>query len=120
MSNSKTAGHYSPYIKSGNFIFTSGQLPIIDPVTKEVPADIKEQTRIVLEKVLDLIRMEGCDKAHIIKTTAFITDINDWAAVNEVYIEFFGDHKPARSIIPVSNLHYGCKIELEAIATSFN
>jgi 2-iminobutanoate/2-iminopropanoate deaminase len=117
MTNPKPAGHYSPYIKTGNFIFTSGQLPIVDPVTKEVPLDIKEQTRIVLKKVVDLIKQEGCSKKHIVKTTAYISNIDDWPAVNEVYVEFFGEHKPARSIIPVSNLHYGCKIELEAIAT---
>lgn len=118
MSIPKPAGHYSPYVKSGGFIFTSGQLPITDPVTKAVPEDIKEQTRVVLQKVTDLLAIEGLNKTNIVKTTAFITNIDDWPAVNEVYIEFFGDYRPARSIIPVSELHYGCKIELEAIANS--
>ena len=113
----KPAGHYSPYIKSGSLIFTSGQLPIINPETKEVPKEVKAQTLVVLQKVEDLLKEEGLDRRAIIKTTSFITDINDWPIVNEAYIEFFGEQKPARSIIPVSNLHYGCKIELEAIAS---
>ena len=118
MATPKPAGHYSPYIKSGQLIFTSGQLPIVNPETKEVPESVKEQTLIVLHKVEKLLQEEGLDRTSIVKTTAFITDINDWPIVNEAYIEFFGEHKPARSIIPVSDLHYGCKIELEAIATT--
>lgn len=108
--------HYTPYIRSGDTIYTSGQLPITDPKTKKVPNDIKEQTRVVLNKVKAILIKEGGSTSDIVKTTAYITDIEDWGAVNEVYKEFFGKLKPARSIIPVGNLHYGCKIELEAIA----
>ena len=117
MSTTKPAGHYSPYVRSNGFIFTSGQLPIINRETNEVPADIKEQTHIVLQKVEALLQQEGLDRTAIVKTTAFITDIAHWPAVNEAYIEFFGDHKPARSIIPTPSLNHGCKIELEAIAS---
>ena len=109
--------HYSPCKVAGNFLFTSGQLPIVDMESKEVPDSVAEQTRIVLEKVEALLVENGMDRSHIVKTTAFITDINDWDAVNDAYKEFFGeDHKPARSVIPCSELHFGCKIELEAIA----
>jgi len=109
--------HYSPLTKSGDLFFTSGQLPLLNRDTKEVAQGIKAQTLLVLEKAEALLKAKGLDRTHIIKTTAFITDINDWGAVNEVYADFFGDHKPARSIIPVRDLHFGCLIELEAIAS---
>ena len=109
--------HYSPYIKANNLIFTSGQLPLIDRATKKNAVGIRAQTMLVLKKVENLIASEGLTRKDIIKTTAYITNINDWGIVNEVYYEFFGEHKPARSIIPVSDLHFGCLIELEAIAS---
>ncbi len=76
------------------------------------------QTRLVLDKVENILREYGLTKRNIVKTTAFITDIESWEEVNEIYAEFFGDYKPARSIIPVSDLHFGCLIELEAIAST--
>lgn len=109
--------HYSPSIKTGNLIFTSGQLPILDRITKATPDGIKEQTQLVLNKVELILREYGLDRTNIIKTTAFITDIEYWDEVNEVYADFFGDFKPTRSVLPISNLHYGCLIELEAIAS---
>ena len=108
--------HYSPYIKANNMIFTSGQLPLLDRATKKSAEGIRAQALLVLQNVEKLIAQEGLSRNDIIKTTAYITEINDWGAVNEVYQEFFGDYKPARSIIPVSTLHFGCLIELEAIA----
>ena len=108
--------HYSPAIMAGNFLFTSGQLPLVCREPLEVPTSIEDQTRLVLDKVLDILGKHDMDRSHIIKTTAFITDMNHWDNVNSVYAEFFGDLKPARSIIPASGLHFGCLIELEAIA----
>lgn len=110
--------HYSPSIQSGDLIFTSGQLPLLDRVTKKTPDGIMAQTRLVLDKVENILREYGLTKRNIVKTTAFITDIESWEEVNEIYAEFFGDYKPARSIIPVSDLHFGCLIELEAIAST--
>jgi len=109
--------HYTPMVQSGNLFLTSGQLPLLNRETKEVADGIKAQTLLVLEKVETLLKAKGLDRSHILKTTAFITDINYWGEVNEVYADFFGEHKPARSIIPVSDLHFGCLIELEAIAS---
>ncbi len=108
--------HYSPAIQSGSLVFTSGQLPILDQASKSVPDSIEDQTRLVLEKAEKVIAEFGLDRSHIIKTTAFITCIDDWGKVNGIYREFFGEYKPARSVIPTSDLHFGCLIELEAIA----
>ena len=116
MKKPTAAGHYSPSVSFGDLIFTSGQLPVIDPVTKEVPESIEEQTLVTLQKIEVLLKEKGLNRRHILKTTAFITDGADWAKVNQVYADFFGSHKPARSIIPISSLNYGAKIEIEAIA----
>lgn len=118
MATPEPAGHYSAYIKANGFIFTAGQLPIVDLETKEVPEAIEEQTAVVLEKIEALLAREGLDRGSVVKTTAFISDVADWGAVNGVYRTFFGDHKPACSIVPVSRLHHGCKIEIEAIAAA--
>lgn len=115
MSESR-AGHYSPSIKAGSLVFTSGVLPILDKETKETPSTIEEQCLLVLDRIEKIVGEYGLDRNNIIKTTVFISNGKDWGAVNEVYYQFFGDHKPTRSIIPVSELHYGCKIEIEAIA----
>jgi len=111
-----TPSHYSPIISFDNLLFTSGQLPLIDPKLKTVAEGIEAQTLLVLEKVEHLLSQYNLNRNHILKTTAFISNMDDWSAVNEVYAKFFGDYKPARSIIPVNELHYGCLIELEAIA----
>ncbi len=116
MQKPAAAGHYSPSVKFGNLVFTAGQLPLLDRNTKEVPPTIEGQTLLTLQKVEQVLSEHGLNRNHVIKTTAFIADVADWGAVNQVYAQFFGEHKPARSIIPVKKLNYGCLIEIEAIA----
>jgi len=111
------AGHYSSFVVSGSFVFTSGVLPILNRETKETPATIEEQCLLVLNKLEEILSEKGLDRTNILKTTAYISNGDDWGTVNQIYQQFFGEHKPARSIIPVSALHYGCKIEIEAIAS---
>lgn len=109
-------GPYSQGVKSGNIIYTSGQLPI-DPATGELlKGDIQKEARLALENVKAVIE-EGNGKIEdIVKVTVFVTDINNFSLINEVYAEFFGDHKPARSLIEVSKLPKGGDLEIEAIA----
>lgn len=113
---SSPAGHYSTSVVSGSLVFTSGVLPILNKETKETPETIEEQVELVLNTLESIINEYDLDRSDIIKTTAYISNGDDWGRVNQVYASFFGDHKPARSIIPVSELHYGAKIEVEAIA----
>lgn len=108
----KAKGHYSQLIQSNGLLFISGQLP----VGLEPSSDIKEQTKNVLLRIIDLLAEAGLDYYSLVKLTIFISDVNDWAMVNEQISIHFPDHKPARSIIPVGVLHYGYKIEVEAIA----
>jgi 2-iminobutanoate/2-iminopropanoate deaminase len=110
------AGHYSPGIISGNFIYVSGQVPM-NPVTGEkVTGAFDAQCRRALDNVRMILQEAGSDLNHVIKVNAYITDINDWAEFNAIYKEYFGDHKPARAVLPVGPLHYGFKVEIEAIA----
>lgn len=109
-------GPYSQGVRAGNIIFTSGQLPV-DPETGEVSkGDIKKETRLCLESVKAVLEAEGASLENIAKVTVFVTDMNNFGTINEIYAEFFNGHKPARSLVQVSQLPKGADIEIEAIA----
>jgi len=109
-------GPYSQAVKVGNFIYTSGQIPI-NPATGEVIAgDIKVQTRQVLQNLAALLKAGGSSMDKVIKATLFIRDMNRFAEINEVYGEFFGPHPPARSTVEVARLPKDVDIEIEVIA----
>lgn len=111
-------GHYSQAIVSNGFLFTSGILPIkIQNSEKLSPeSSIEEQLKVVLDNLNVILESVGSSKENVVKTTIFVSDGSQWAVINQIYAEFFGEHRPARSIVPVNDLHYGFKIELEAIA----
>ena len=112
----KPAGHYSQAIVHGNLIYVSGQLPI-DPMTGEKRiGSIEEQTEQALRNVSEIIKAAGSSMDQVIKTTVYISDIQLWERINEVYRDFFGAHRPARAVVPTKDLHYGFQIEVEAIA----
>jgi len=110
-------GPYSPAVRAGDFIFVSGQGPI-DPVSGDVIAhDVKAETRRVLENIRLNLEGSGASMADVVKCQVFLLDIRDFAAMNEVYAEFFGNYKPARSTVAVAALPLaGSKVEIEAIA----
>jgi len=112
------AGHYSQAIVHDGLIFISGQLSV-DPSTGEIRnGPIEEQTRMVLQNLAAILEEASSDMNHVLKVTIYLSDINLWGAVNEVYAEAFGDHRPARAIVPSRELHHGCLIELEAVAAT--
>ena len=97
-------------------VFVSGQLSI-DPATGEKKlGSIEEQTEQALRNVHGIIRAAGSDWDKVLKMTLYISDINLWDKVNQVYIRILGDNRPARAVIPVGPLHYGFLIEIEAVA----
>jgi 2-iminobutanoate/2-iminopropanoate deaminase len=113
----KPAGHYSQAIVHGNLIYVSGQLPI-DPMTGEKRiGSIEEQAEQALRNVSEIIKAAGSSMDQVIKTTVYISDMQLWERVNEVYSDFFGEHRPARAVVPTKDLHYGFQIEVEAIAS---
>jgi 2-iminobutanoate/2-iminopropanoate deaminase len=111
-------GHYSQAIVSNGFLFTSGILPIRIQNSEKLPPEssIEEQLKVVLDNLNVILESVGSSKENVVKTTIFVSDGSQWAVINQIYADFFGEHRPARSIVPVSGLHYGFKIELEAIA----
>ena len=112
----KPGGHYSQGVVESGWLFVSGQLPI-DPATgKFVPGTIEQQTRLVLDNMAAVVRAAGGELRDVVKVTLYFSDIAYWSAINAVYAEFFGDHKPARSAVPTQKLHYGAEVEIEAIA----
>lgn len=109
-------GPYSQAIEVNGFVFASGQIPI-DPATGEMVAnDVKEQARRALTNASEVLKAAGTDLNHVIKTTVFLADMNDFAAVNEVYATFFEAPFPARSAVAVKALPKGALVEVECIA----
>jgi 2-iminobutanoate/2-iminopropanoate deaminase len=112
----RAIGPYSQGIAAGGFLFTAGQVGF-DPATGElVDEGIAEQTGRVLENLRAILRAAGVDVGSVVKTTVFLVDMADFAAMNEVYARAFGDHRPARSTVAVAALPRGARVEIEAIA----
>ncbi|HEH9426001.1 MULTISPECIES: RidA family protein [Aeromonas] len=125
ISTKAAPGAIGPYVQgvtlsnvTGNMIYTSGQIPL-DPVSGEIPETIEAQTLRSLQNVQAIVEAAGAQVRNIIKTTVFVSDLNDFAAVNQVYNDFFTEHDamyPARSCVEVARLPKDVKIEIEAIA----
>ena len=109
-------GPYSQAIRAGGFLFCSGQIPL-DPVTGEMRgADIREQTEQVMENIAAVLAAAGLTFGDVVKSTIFLTDLTDFATVNEVYGGRFPAEPPARSTVEVKGLPRGAKVEIEVIA----
>jgi 2-iminobutanoate/2-iminopropanoate deaminase len=110
------AGPYSPAVRAGDWLVLAGQVPL-DPATgKLVEGDAAAQCRQVLTNVSAVLADCGATLRDVAKTTVFVTDLADFAPMNEVYAEAFGDHKPARSTVQVAALPAGARIEIEVWA----
>jgi len=108
-------GPYSQAIKSGGFVYTSGQIALT-PDGRLAGEDIQTQTRQVLTNLQCILEAAGVSLEHVIKTTIYLSDMNDFEAVNAIYGEYFGTHRPARSTVEVSRLPKDVRIEIECIA----
>ena len=109
-------GPYSQAIRSGNFIFCSGQIPLNPKSGEMVSDDIGDQTRRVLDNISGLLKSEGLSLGDVLKTTIFLTDLGNFQIVNEIYGSYFNNQPPARSTVQVSALPKGAKVEIEVIA----
>ena len=110
-------GPYSQGIMAGNMIFTSGQLALVPGTGELITGDIQKATRQSLDNVKAILAEAGATLENVVKVTIFVTDINQFSTINEIYAEYFTNHKPARSLVEVSNLPKGGEIEKEAIAS---
>lgn len=111
----KTVGHYSPAVEADGFIYCSGQIPIDYSTGKLVEGDIEEQTWQCLRNLTDLLNSANVGPEDVIKTTVYLTDINDFADVNKIYGEYFKRSYPARTAIAVVALPLGSRVEIEAL-----
>ncbi|ETT78749.1 RidA family protein [Paenibacillus sp. FSL R7-277] len=108
-------GPYSQAIVAGNWVYTSGQLGM-DPETAELPGSVQEQARQSLNNVKAILEEAGASMDQVVKTTVYLKDMNDFAAVNEVYSTFFTEPYPARSAVEVARLPKDALVEIEAVA----
>ena len=112
----KAIGPYSQAVMAGGMLFVSGQIPI-NPQTGELStADISEQTKLVMDNIGAILKAAGLSYENIVKTTCILADINDFAAMNKVYAEYFPTNPPARSAFAVKDLPKGARLEIEVIA----
>lgn len=109
-------GPYSQATEVNGFIFTSGQIPLVPETGELVSDDIKKATARSLDNIKAILEESGSSLDKVLKVNIFLDDVNDFAAVNEVYAEYFTEHKPARSCVEVANLPKKALIEIEAIA----
>ena len=109
-------GPYSQAIEAGGTIYVSGQLPINPATGQFAEGGIKDLTRQSLTNMQHILQQAGCDMQHVVKTSVFLADMNDFAEMNEVYAEFFKAPFPARSAVAVKTLPKGARVEIECIA----
>jgi len=112
----KPSGHYSQAIVHNDIVYISGQLPVEPRTGEKRIGSIEEQTEQALKNLSQILKAAGSNINQVIKTTVYISDIGLWERVNSVYSKFFGEHRPARAVVPTRDLHYGFQIEIEAIA----
>ena len=112
----EAVGPYSQAIEAGGMVFTSGQVPIDPKVGKIVASTIEEQTAQVMYNLKVVLAQAGVGLDRVIKTTCFLADMNDFAAFNGVYAQYFPEKAPARSCVQVAALPLGAKVEVEVIA----
>ena len=106
-------GHYTHAVVSGSSVYVSGQFPSCGP-----EENFKVQVKSALERCSQVLEAAGCSLDKVVQTTAYIVGVENWPSFNEVYAHAFGDHKPARVVVPVSELHYGYMVEIQMTATT--
>jgi len=109
-------GPYSQAVVAGDFLFTAGQIAL-DPATMEmVGSDVTAQTERAFQNLGAVLTAAGCDFSNVVKTTVYLADMADFAAMNEVYAKYFGDHRPARAAVQAAGLPKGGLVEIDAVA----
>jgi 2-iminobutanoate/2-iminopropanoate deaminase len=114
----KPPGHYSPGIVHNGLVFVSGQLPLDLETRKPFTGSIEEQTELALRNVEAVLKVAGSDLQRVLQMTIYVSDMELWDEVNKTYARVLGEHRPARAIVPVKDLHFGTKIEIQAIASA--
>lgn len=111
------AGHYSQAVVHQGLVYVAGQLPIRPGATEHHVGTIVEQTEQTLANVRAILRAAGSDLNRVIQMTIYVSDSALWGDVNATYARIMGEHRPARAVVPVKDLHYGYQIEIQVIAS---
>jgi len=111
----KPGGHYSQAIVHNGLVFVAGQLPVT-PAGEKITGPIEEQAEQALKNLGAILEAAGSGLENVLKVTVYVSDIGLWGRVNDVYARFFGDHRPARAVVPSRDLHHGFLVEIEAVA----
>ena len=109
-------GPYSQAIAAGRLLFASGQIPLVPSTGELLRGDVQEQTHQVLRNLAAVLEASGASLSTVVKTTVFLADMGEFADMNEVYAEHFGDHRPARSTVQAGGLPRNVSVEIDAIA----
>ena len=114
----KPAGHYSHAVIHNGVVYVAGQLGINPADPKAKPGSIESQTEQTLANIRAILQAAGSDLDRVVQMTVFVSDIELWGKVNEVYTRVMGSHRPARAVVPVKGLHHGYQVEIQAIAAA--
>ena len=109
-------GHYSQAIVHAGLVYVAGQLPVVPGEPERRLADFEAQARQVIGNVIAIVEAAGSSRERILRATVYIADAAHWPQFNAIYAEMLGEHRPARTVVPVSGLHYGYLVEMDAIA----
>lgn len=109
-------GHYSQGVRHGNLIYVSGQLPVAPDGTHHADADFDRQARLAIGNMIAVVEAAGGTAATLLKVTVYLVGVANWPRFNAIYAEMLGNARPARSVVPVPELHYGYLVEIDAVA----
>ena len=112
----KAGGHYSQAIVYNGLVYVSGQLPVDREGIKHTDKSVEEQTKLVFNNIRSILAAANSSIERVIQVTIYVSTVEFWGNVNEVYAEVFGDHKPARAVVPVKELHFDAALEVQLIA----
>lgn len=112
----KAIGPYSQAVVVNGFIYTAGSIPLVPTTMEIVQGDVQAQTKQSLQNLKAVLEAAGSDFSHVVKTTVYLKDMNDFGKMNETYSEMFGDARPARSAVEVARLPRDVKVEIECVA----
>ena len=112
----KSAGHYSHAVIHNGVVYVAGQLGIDAANPGKAPGSIEAQTEQTLKNIRAILEAAGSGLDHVLQMTVFVSDIELWGKVNETYARIMGEHRPARAVVPVKELHHGYQLEIQAIA----
>jgi reactive intermediate/imine deaminase len=116
LKSAPAGGHYSPAVVHNGLVYVSGILPVTPTGENLTDAPLARQVEAVLYNLRAVLLAAGSAPDQVLQVRIYVTDVNDWSDINRLYAAFFGDHKPARAVVPVPALHYGLRLELEATA----